>query len=222
MTYNSVLSTNSSIHRIDENNWAVSIVRKGDHAMIAFETVGYVDDQLSDGLCLRWFDLLPKDAVGGLYDPCVGGYRNEGYAGFWAAIKNDVVDGHVRFCPRKRIDGNPNPLNGKAAKSIQDLNRSELLDTMGWHENDVDTFIGIKDDIIRIINSAIADFNNNHRDSCVKFNLKGRPNYNCITWCWKLLKEAGINAENDRFDNKIAVQPIKNIGAGKNKGCPIL
>lgn len=198
----------NSFYTVDENNWVVSLVRKSDHALIVFETVGFEADD--EGLCIRWFDFMPHERVGGAYDPYA--YGNN-YASFFAALKNEQKPGRVRFCPRKKGDPQQQPLINVSESTT----KKELFASLGWNE-DTDSWLKSKDAIQKIIDSARVDFNiDPESDKHLIFQLSGGSvGKNCITWCWSKLKAAGINAEHDNLQNKVAIRPENNIGNGKN------
>lgn len=181
---------------VSENEWVVSLVRKKDHAVIAVESVGFGDDQ---GLCLRWFDFLPKNKPNAPRS-CFGVLTN------FKALENKKVTGMVRYCPTNA---------GKPLLNIPEhLTKHMIFKKLNWNE-DTDSWLCSPQAVKAMMDYIKNDFKLSDEGK-LQFQFDGHTTPNCTTWTWDKLQAAGINAENYNFQNRFIIRASKNVGSKRH------
>ena len=184
---------------VTDKQWVVSLVRKSIHAYIVVESIGFGKDE---GLCMRWFDYLPKkrvhaDAI------CWGAFHNP-----QAFILNFAVPAMVRYCPTN--DGAP-------LSNIPDsVTREELFTKLNWHAESSSCVVP-RLKVKAMFKDIEYDFKRSDKGTLLfrkrsDFRLNSHHIPNCTTWAWAKLKVAGVNAENESMMNHIVVDASHNIG----------
>ena len=221
----------NSLYQVDEEYWVVSVVRKGDHAVLVFETIGHEYYQ-DEGHCILWFDFMPHSSIRG-FDPL--NYGND-YANFSSLVNErlnpfeEKKKGKVRMCPRPsgKVQLN-SPLTDIWKKHVSLTTKSKLCAYLGWAE-DCTTFRESKDKVELVLASVRSDLNRLPDSSNpLYFRLDGGDGTengprNCLTWCIDKLKSGNIDCNQlSRWavNDILAIRPVNHIGSDRDN-CFIL
>ena len=209
----------NSYLNVDEEHWVVSVVTKGDHAVLVFETVGQ-QDYPNEGHCISWFDFMPSKPVSSSYDA-----NQEQLQAILAALSKGIEPGVVRCCPGKQ----QKPLLNIYTKHNQLTTKSKLFAYLGWAE-DCTTFRESKDKVELVLASVRSDLNRLPDSSNpLYFRLDGGDGTengprNCLTWCIDKLKSGNIDCNQlSRWavNDILAIRPVNHIGSDRDN-CFIL